>query len=401
MKILMVSFTFPPNKDGVSEAASAVVAAYRGMGWHVDVLTLPSTETRVSADWNGANVIEYKRSKPGELFIEGVTHQTLDYLQSGGWDLIIFQTYDHLFKDILPRLDELPTRKVLISHGYPGLVRYPMKRFPWGYPSMFRRFLRGFSMIRWLPKIDRVVYLSEYADLKGFYDHWLAKFTKYPGCRIIPNGIDPKERGSDPDGFRKRHGIPNDAFLFLCVANYSPRKDQGYAARAFRHAAIPNSRFIFIGSEINDHAKKFIDEDRANAKAGEQNHVLWLEKIDRSTTLDAFEACDAFVLSALHEAQPISLLESMRAEKPWIARRSGCIHLMEGGLCVGSIAAMVRAMRSIVGDQALRVKLARIGRTAVEKNYSRSTYMQRYINLAEDLVSYPVSAGTRSSACCE
>lgn len=386
MKILMVSFTFPPNKDGVSEASSAVVAGYRGMGWTVDVLTQPSSEHRETMEWQGARIIEYERPHAGVIDIDGKQITPVDFIKNGNWDVVFFQTYDLVFDDCLPRIDEIRARKVLISHGFPGLVWYRVSRFPFGLPSMFRRCWRGSKMISWLRKFDCVVYLSEYADVKGFYDHWLAKLSKYPGRRIIPNGVNLNERGTDPQGFRVLHGIPDDTFLFLCVANYSPRKDQAYAARAFRKAAIPNSRLVFIGSEINKHAEKFMAVDRALAAPNEENHVLWLEKIDRSSTLDALESCDAFVLSALHEAQPISLLEAMRAGKPWVARKSGCIQIMEGGICVTSVTAMAKAMNALAKDPKLQNRLASAGSEAVAKNYNRDTYTQRYIALAEELL---------------
>jgi hypothetical protein len=52
--------------------------------------------------------------------------------------------------------------------------------------------------------------------------------------------------------FRQKNGIPAKAIFFLCLANYCARKDQGYAVRAFHHAAIPNSHLAFIGSELNE-----------------------------------------------------------------------------------------------------------------------------------------------------
>lgn len=387
MKILIASFTFPPNKDGVSEAASMVAQAYLAQGWQVEVLTMALPEARGALSWNGATIHEYKMAKGGELRLSGSDQAKVeDFLRKGDWDLVIIQAYEHLLRLFLALPGQVSGKKVLVSHGFPGLVRYPVREFPWGIPSMLRRFYRAWKMLRWIHCFDRVVYLSPKTDLKGFYDQFLARLAGYRGRIHIPNGIDPELRSSAGGEFRERYGIPYDAIVFLCVANYSPRKDQGYAARAFRRAAIPNSRLVFIGSAFNEHSEKFMRQDRESASPDRFSDIVWLEKIDRQATLDAFAACDVFLLSALHEAQPISLLEAMRENKPWIARKSGCIDQMEGGITTTSETEMCRAMARLASHPELRMQLAKQGRTAVEEKYSLDQYRKSYVQIAKELV---------------
>lgn len=394
MKVLMASFTFPPNKDGVSEAASAIVLGYLEQGWEVDVLTESLPEPRESLVWRGASIAEFHRPRNAPLTMAEPSGCSVEeFLSAGNWDLLIFHAYPSLLYRALPILDKVRGYKVLVSHGFPGLIWNRAPRFPWGLGAMFRRCGRALGMTSWIRKFDRVVYLSEHSDLKGFYDHWLAKLSRYPGRVIIPNGVDPEERGSDPAGFRSRHGISSGALLFLCVANYSPRKDQAYAARAFRRAAISDARLVFIGSELNQFADRFIEEDRSSMGGECDGNILWLERVDREETLNAFAACDAFLLSASHEAQPISLLEAMRESKPWIARVSGCIELMEGGVGVRSEAAMAQAMIDLAADPARRARLGREGREAVESKYSRDHYLDSYVRLARELVETPSQTG--------
>ena len=387
MKILIVAFTFPPNKDGVSDAAAAMTRGFTARGWEVDVLTEITTPARESMLWNNARIHEYTHTggnSPDIILREQGTSYA-DFLLAGSWDVLIFHAYGPHLQLALPVMERIRGKKFLVSHGYAALMWVRTNRFPFGLVYWMKSVIASFRMPAWLGRFDRTIYLSEQSDLFGFYDHFIAKACSYAGARVIPNGVDLAERGANPEGFRQQHGIPRDAFLFVCVANYSRRKDQGYGARAFRKAAIPGSVLVFIGSDFNIYSQAFQAADEQQRGSNPPGTIIWLEKQSRSSTLDALAACDAFVLSANHEAQPIALLEAMREGKPWIARKAGCIERMEGGLCVTSEQAMADAMVRLSSDGALRDRLSREGAEAVSLRYDRNTYMDSYCKLVEEL----------------
>ena len=387
VKILIISFSFPPNKDGVSEAAAAMAFGFANRGWHVHVLTETTSPARKSDVCHGVRIFEFSSTggkRPGMRILGGETSYT-DFLLCGGWDLIVIHAYELALRLAIPLLKRIPCKKILVSHGYAALAWVWYPKFPFGLVGWLRSVKDSLLMSVWLRHFDRTVYLSQQADLRGFYDHFLAKASGYQGRRVIPNGIDLEERGKDPGGFRLRHGIAGDAFVFLCVANYSRRKDQGYGARAFRKAGIPGGVLVFIGSEFNEHARRFQEEDARCFGPDSQGRIIWLEKQSRESTLDAFAACDAFLLSANHEAQPIAILEAMREGKPWIARKAGCIASMEGGLCVNSVSAMAAAMVRLVSDSTLQQRLSHDGLKAVAIRYDRKAYVNSYCGLVEEL----------------
>jgi len=387
MNILIVSFTFPPNKDGVSEAASAMARGFVARGWKVTVLTKVIPGGRDSLDWNGAGIVEYteETAVPYRIWLTGGNPDYGSFLESGAWDTIIFHSYANTLYLALPLLRKIKGAKILVSHGYGALVWEADGRFPRGLKSWCHKAIRSLAMFSWISLLDRVVYLSETADFRGFYDRLIAKAARYGGMTVIPNGVDPEERGTNPAAIRGELGIADNEFMFLCVANYSPRKDQGYAARAYRKAAIPGSVLLFIGSEFNEHSRKSQSEDTADTGGQACGKVIWLDKQSRESTLDALAACDAFLLSSYHEAQPIALLEAMREGKPWVARNSGCIASMEGGLCVNSETEMSAAMNRIIADASLRERLSEEGRQAVLSKYNRKAYIESYCRLVEEL----------------
>ena len=392
MNILIVSFTFPPNKDGVSEAAAAMALGFVERGWSTTVLTEKTQPARTINRWNGVEIVQYSNTDnplPG-IRIDGNISSYTDYLVSKNWDIIIIHAYTRPLRLAISVLERIPAKKILVSHGYAALLWVRVPTFPYGLGFWCKSVRASFKMPLWLRHFDRVVYLSEQTDFRGFYDHLIAKVIGYQGRRVIPNGVDLCERGNNPAGFKLNHGIAADAFAFLCVANYSPRKDQGYAARAFRKAAIPGSVLVFIGSEFNEHSLKFQEKDEPHHSGDSPSRIIWLQQQSREETLNAIAACDAFLLSANHEAQPISLLEAMRDSKPWIARKAGCIESMEGGICVKSEEQMADAIRRLVNDRELRERLGKEGYSAVATRYNREAYVQSYCKLVEELLASKV-----------
>lgn len=389
LKVLLATPTFPPFKDGVAEAAAAQARAFAAKGFEVHVATEPHADR--TADSTGLQIAIREFSISGSPHFRtpyhGETEAYREFLQSEPWDFIIFHSYSWPLYLATPHLLQVCGRKILTSHGYGALVWVPVPKFPFGLGSLAWSFVTSLEMLKWYKQLDRVVFLSSKVDGRAFYDHFLAKVCRHKGIRIIPNGVDVPELPMShlAESFLDYYGIRRTKTLFLCVANYSWRKDQGFALRAFRKAAVPDSTLIFIGSEFNECSAAFQRSDTASHSRTRSRQVVWLEKVNREHTLGALQACDVFVLSANHEAQPIALLEAMSYTKPWIARQAGCIDQMEGGLCVRSVSNMAKAMRKLATNSALRFELGVVGRHAVENCYTSAHYDAAYCELLSEL----------------
>jgi len=392
LKILIAAFTFPPNKDGVSEAASVMAEGFQEQGWDVEIATEPIQPHRATPLWRGIPIHEF--SITGSPYpqhpYKGQVQDFQDFLLSGSWDVIIFHAYLWPLYLSVPFLDRIKARKVLVSHGYTVLTWVPSSKLPFGFVSLFSALLQSLQMLLWVGKIDRWVFLDRRSDFRGFYDHLLAKISNHPGVRIIPNGVEPLQELGPRGQFRKEilsrsQTNKENSIIFVCVANYSQRKDQGFAARAFRRAAIPNSYLVFIESEFNEWSERFQQEDSPWEGNSHPGRILWLEKMERSETLDAISNSDVMILSSKVEAQPIVLLEAMREKIPWIARDSGCISGMPGGVTISNETAMADAMTKMAMDSLFREKLGRAGLDAVTRIYNRISYKKSYCSLVKEL----------------
>lgn len=388
MKVLIATFSFPPAKDGVAIASAACAQALRRKGWSVEVATSQLACARSPLDWQGVYGHEFSISGTPHFrdSYRGCLESYREFLLSGQWDVIFFQGYSWPLDIAVPFLERIPAKKVLVSHGYGALVWTPVPRFPFGLGAFAYSVTRSLRMLSWIKKINRWVFLSPQTDLCSFYDHWLAQKIHHPGVRVIPNGLDPTQRGIGCR-FRAAFGIPVNVLVFLCVGYFSRGKNQKMALQAYRQAALPNSRLVFIAPECNAWMERCQKADLAHPFPAANSGVLWLTKLSRELTLDSFAASDIYLSSSLGETQPISILEAMRECKPWIALRAGCISEFPGGLCVSSFREMVLAIRRLGTDPEESKNLGQSGRQAVESKYSMDRFDNAYCQLLEELMS--------------
>lgn len=142
----------------------------------------------------------------------------------------------------------------------------------------------------------------------------------------LPNGVDcAKFATGDGAAFRAKHGIPSDAFLALNISRIDAQKNQMLALEAFAklRAQQPNSFLFLIGPETQpDYAKKLRDFIAAN-NLGDRVKILPGMRNDNPELIQAFHACDVFVLPSMHEPFGIVVLEAWSAGKPVIASHVG------------------------------------------------------------------------------
>lgn len=371
----------------MAEAAAAGALAFVERGWEVEVATDPVVPPRTNLYWHGARIHEF--SIPGSSYFRdsfrGQVRKYQEFLISGEWDVVIFHAYLWPVYVALPVLDSVRGKKVLVSHGYGALLWTPVSAFPFGLLVWAHSVWMSLKMIAWIRKFDRWVFLSSKKDLHGFYDHWLADKISHPGITVIPNGVELPDPSPKAHSFRSDHGIPPKTPFFLCVANYSRRKDQGYAVRAFRRAAISGSHLVFIGSEFNDSSTRFQQQDSRAARSSPPGIIHWLQNVSREETLAALAECDVFVLSANHEGQPIVLLEAMAHGKPWVARQAGCIEELPGGMPVFTERQMADAMSRLAAHPEERNRLGNLGKNAARKQFSKGEYQEKYCQMVEEL----------------
>ena len=389
MKILIATFTFHPEGNGVAEAATVQAFGLARRGHDVTVVCSPN-EKRNPADYPPSlKIVEFDVTGSAELGIgfSGQVKEYQDFIASFVCDVMIFHCWDTWSLAVaLPVLDRNPAKKILVSHGYAIHLWNPQPRFPWGWGVWVRWQPYVWGYRRHVKKLDHVVFLSNRKDWRRFFDRTLVDILGYRRWSVIPNGASIRRAPATLPDFRVQFGISRGEFLLLNVANYCDHKNQLATLRSFADARLENSLLVFIGSEINEYARE-LKKTLAEMKSSQNGlRVLILDHVSKELIFAAYRTADLFVLSAKTEAQPLVLLDAMASRLPFISTNTGCIAEFPGGVVIDSEKEMTEAMQKLAGNPAFRQELGRQGAEAVESNYDWDKNLDRYEHLLQKLV---------------
>lgn len=386
MKIIIASFTYPPNVDGVAEAAHNMAESFRHAGHQVFIASFPVSHTTTESAEDENYVHRFHITGSPDLFsgFKGETKAYKDFIISLNPDVIVFHGWDTWPVEVaLPLLPLLRAKSILLSHGQSSHL-LNLSLLPRGLWKWFRWLPHVCSLPWKIRRFDKVVFLSHKANWGRFFDARIARFTRARNIAIIPNGV-PELQGTLIEAFRQRHGV-GTGLMFLCIANYSVRKNQERALRAFAAAALPEATLVFIGSQLGDYGKRMVGLWHALQTAGAGGRVLFLEGLERNETLAALQDCDVMVLAADAETQPIVLLEAMAASKPFISTNTGCVEEFKGGIIVRDAAEMAKAMCRLAVSPIERKLLGKEGRQDYKAHYSLERTSKSWLQLLEDIV---------------
>lgn len=385
-RILIATFTFWPNLDGVARASLTTARTLAALGHDVTVATgAPESPTSVGESFRVVR-FDVQGIRGGELPIEGTGISAyVRFVLNGTWDVMICEGWavwpTALAEDVF---GVMSARKVLVSHGAPGPMWVPKWKPFWGLGPVWR----SLRTIRSLPQrfhlYDRMVFLGRNGQWSAYADAQEA-FRRVPDkCRIIPNEIDPHEFVPDSGGFRQQHGIGQD-FLVVTVANFSSTKNQRRTVEVFARAGLNNAVLCLIGSSRNEYVQGIAEQwDR---KTGRQRRsgIRVMAGLPRREVCAAIRDADACLLTSRKETQSIFLLESMAAGVPFVSTPAGCAAEWPGGLTVRSSRSLVHALRSIAENRDLRRKLGDAGRCFVAGTHGPDAIRRQWKHLIDEL----------------
>lgn len=202
-----------------------------------------------------------------------------------------------------------------------------------------------------------------------------------PGARPLEIGIgvDPDELDApriDGARFRQRFGL-GDAPLVLFVGRKEHHKRYDLAVDAVERLADPRARLVLIGADV----------DRVAIASPRAVH---LGPLPRAELLDAYDACDVFVLPSEHESFGIVFLEAWMRGKPVIgsAACQPVASLIAAGVD-GELAAdaedLARHLSTLLADRDRARRLGAAGRAKVLARYTWDRIGDRVHELYREL----------------
>lgn len=383
MKILIVSFTFPPEVGGVAEVARTQACGFTARGHEVTVATAFDPQR---TDAHAPGGVKVKQFNIAGSFLAGDGYRGevaayQDFLAREPVDIILIHCWQNWAVDTgISAFPRVRAKKILLSHGFDAHRWHGQPAFPWGLGVWLRAWPYARRLPRLMRAFDRLVFLSGRPDAGRFYDVGVAQRVCPERISVIPNGVHLEEFRRARTDFREARNLTTQ-HLLLNVANYCDRKNQLATLRDFMAANRDDATLVFIGGEFNDYHREMVREQETLQRQFPKARVLCLEKIPKDEIYAAYQAADVFLLGAKQETQPLAILDAMAAGAAFVSTDTGCVRDFPGGLVVPAGEATTSVINRLLDDAALRKQLGAQGRAECAAKYDWERVLDAYEKL--------------------
>jgi glycosyltransferase involved in cell wall biosynthesis len=316
MKIVMLSNTFAPHVGGVARSIQAFSGQYRKLGHQVlvvapefeedhpgeaDVVRVPALQHFNGSDFSVA------------LPVSGLLDDALDAFQPQ----IVHAHHPFLLGMTALRIARYRQLPLVFTHH--TLYEHYTHYVPGDSPAL-RRFTVEL-VTRYANLADRV-----FAPSESIAALLLERGVQTP-ISVIPTGVE-ISLFSQGDGasFRRRMGIPDNAFVVGHLGRLAPEKNLLFLATAVAHfiaaadnpanesAMLPQVHCLVIGAGPSE-----ADVRAPFAQAGLSDRLHMGGILEKQSLADAYHAMDVFAFASTSETQGMVLTEAMAAGTPVVA----------------------------------------------------------------------------------
>jgi len=171
----------------------------------------------------------------------------------------------------------------------------------------------------------------------------------------------------------------------LSVGKFHWLKNDRGVVRAFCAARPENAALVMIGPAQNAYLAE-LRRLAAAARLPPSSRIRFLVGCDRDEILSAYRAAALFVTGSRTECFPLVVLDAMASRTAWASTDVGCVSILPGGVTVDSERELAPAIGRLLGDDALRARLAEEGRRACELRFAWPGVTAEYEALVQRLV---------------
>jgi glycosyltransferase involved in cell wall biosynthesis len=374
MKIVISSFTYYPNLDGVQKVTQYQAEGLASLGHDVSVLTIGNDNKNNDEVYNGVRILrEDVKSKHGIYYknVKKYHNQLLDLTSNA--DFLITVGSLNLVSKVIR---DISCKKVLYLHGKPP-KKFEFNNFRYGIIngiSMFIKVIRSnFEFFRhWklMKDFDIVTHLFQNDNTYNYF-----RDKNFKNNIVLENAAD--------DEFFMNKNEENNHFLskntILVVGNYCVRKNQIYALEAFYISNV-DATITFIGSQNNKYYSKLIAFNHKLEKKYGKSKVNILYGLKREEIYDYYKNAICVLISSYNEYYPVVIVESMASGVPFISTNVGIISKLPGGIIVNSKEEMAYWIKTFTENKEIAKKYGEIAYDYAKENLQIHKQVERLNN---------------------
>lgn len=228
-------------------------------------------------------------------------------------------------------------------------------------------------------KYDACVHLFENdSSHKYFKEHG------FKNNEVILNSCDHElfEPATDTDKTVVKDLGIGDRF-FLYVANFCAGKDQMLALKNFYQLNEKDNELVFVGSKDNEYLQGLIErKNQLDMEYSTEKKVKFITELPRNKTVSLIRECYACLMTSNNEYLPITLIEAMACNKPFISTNVGVVAKLPGGVIANEGEDIVYWMRYFINHPQFVEDMGKIAGTYVRENM----YIEDKIKQLENLI---------------
>lgn len=363
MLILLTSPSYPPFNSGLGNAVAQQAASLSKAGHELVVAT--GGAQRSSRIVEGIRVETFALTGADCWLqpIRGDVAVYTEFLRHNNWDVVLLNAWQNWATDLaLRHLEEISGRKFVYSHCISTNVFYPHQPL-----RSFLRYLAWrpywWRLPRFMKCLDGVLFLAGGGSDSRFDDLKVAQNCAAP-IRIVPNSLSP----AAATVLAKPSMLLQGRDRLIAVGSYQWQKGFDFVLRAY---AASQARYRFAlhlyGQEHSDYSATL--HALARQLGLPEESVVFHEGVSGEALISAY-AQARLVLSGSHtECQPLALLDANATGTPFVARTTGCIASMPGGVAVRTWEEMAYQLDSLMDGGPDWQSLADAGRQAAQDIY--------------------------------
>lgn len=346
LRILLTTPTYPPFNSGLGNAVQQQAKSLAERGCSVVVATSgPSRGQRVDP-YSGVMVEEFDVRGADSLLqpISGRIQDYVQFLKDACFDVVVMNAWQTWTTDLgLSNLGAISGRKLIYSHCISTnlILRYQPLRSViryWAWRPYW------WALTKKMYQLEGIIFLADCAEDSRFDDMKLARRLGI-NIAIIPNALSPAalEALEKPiRDFSQRNQL-------IAVGSYDKQKGHDFVLRVYARSNAKNRIPLKVYGQCFTAFTESLRE-LASVLGLKAEFVSFHQGTSGNALVEEYSK-SCLLLSGSHtECQPLILLDAMATGTPYVARASGCIPSLAGGVAIKTEEMAAQTIDKLLAD---------------------------------------------------